>query len=106
MTMIVKEALEQIDQFESLCNLKIINMDRVREKHPECVEESGQMNWKYFEENIRDNYDVYVRPEKCSVTFNMSSAERFNGQFREFLNFLDEFRIGSIVPNTNYRRSE
>ena len=49
-------------------------MDHLRDEYPEKFEESGAMNWEWFEEFIRPNSFIYLREDKNSLTFNLQKG--------------------------------
>ena len=63
--------METIEDLTEVDGHGIIVMDKLREKYPEKFNESGQMDYKWFETEIRPNYNVYVRHDVNSITFNM-----------------------------------
>ena len=69
----------------SLKNVKKINgkpilvMDELREKYPEKFNESGSMDYKWFEESIRPNYNIYLRHDVDSLAFNMLTKPASEG---------------------------
>lgn len=67
-------ALETLKGIEEVGGFKVIVMDDLREKYPEKFEESGQMNWKWFETEIRPNHFVYVRNDKNSISFTIQNG--------------------------------
>lgn len=66
-------ALETMQGVKNLGGYKVANMSELAEIHPEFYEESGQMNWKWFESNIRPTHFVMVRPDVNSITFTLES---------------------------------
>ena len=56
---------------------KVVIMDDLRNQYPEKFNESGQMDYKWFESDIRPNYDVFVRKDKMSVTHQFTEQESF-----------------------------
>ena len=48
-------ALETLKGVEKIGGFDLVIMDELRDKYPEKFEESGQMNWKWFENDIRPN---------------------------------------------------
>lgn len=68
-----------------LKNVKEINgkpilvMDELREKYPEKFNESGTMDYKWFESEIRPNYNIYVRHDVDSLSFNMLTKPASEG---------------------------
>lgn len=53
---------------------KLIVMDELREKYPERFNKSGQMDYEWFERDIRPNHHLYLRHDKDSLTFNMMTS--------------------------------
>ena len=70
---------------ESLKGLKEINghkicvMDELREKFPEKFNESGAMDYKWFESEYRDQFDIFLRQDKDSLSFNIMTAPAKEG---------------------------
>jgi hypothetical protein len=63
--------------FNELKHVKEINgkpiciMDELREKFPEKFNESGAMDYKWFEKDIRPNFNIFLRHDVDSLAFNM-----------------------------------
>lgn len=49
--------------------IKVIVMDKLREQYPEKFNESGAMDYKWFEADIRPNYNCFIRLDVKSVAF-------------------------------------
>ena len=70
---------------ETIKNLKEINgkpicvMDDLRELHPEKFNESGAMDYKWFEKDIRPNFNIFVRHDVDSIAFNMLTRPASEG---------------------------
>lgn len=64
--------------------LKVIIMDSLKKIYPERFNESGQMDYKWFEKDIRDNYDVFIRKDVMSVTHQFKSREEFEAYIERF----------------------
>lgn len=59
---------------------QIIDMNVLKEQYPDKFEESGAMDWKWFEAEIRPNRFIYYRPDKHSISFTMQSQDgKVNG---------------------------
>lgn len=69
------EILEAFEGVENIAGYKVVVMDELREKYPEKFIESGQMNWKWFEKDIRPNHFIYIRKDKNSLSFTMQSGD-------------------------------
>ena len=67
-------ALENLKDVKKIGGHDIVIMDELRDKHPEQVNESGQMNWEWFEKDIRPNYFIYVRNDKNSISFTIQDG--------------------------------
>lgn len=53
-------------------NSEVIVMDDLRETEPDLFSESGQMDYKMFEEKIRPFKHIQVRKDKNSVSFTLA----------------------------------
>jgi hypothetical protein len=49
-------------------------MDELREQFPEKFNESGAMDWVWFEKDIRPNHFIYVRHDKNSISFTIQNG--------------------------------
>ena len=67
-------ALETLKGVTEIGGFPVVIMDKLREKFPHKFNESGAMDYKWFEEEIRPNYFVYVRHDKNSISFTLQSA--------------------------------
>ena len=69
----------------SLKGVKEINgkaicvMDDLREKFPEKFNESGAMDYKWFEKDIRPNFNIFLRHDVDSIAFNMLTKPASEG---------------------------
>lgn len=52
----------------------VVVMDELREKYPEKFNESGSMDYKWFEKDIRPNSFIYVRNDKNSISFTIQNG--------------------------------
>lgn len=66
--------LRTLRKLASVDGEKIIHMDDLRDQHPEKFTESGQMDWKWFEKEIRPNYFIYARHDKNSLSFTLQNG--------------------------------
>jgi hypothetical protein len=67
-------ALETLKGIESIGGFKVVVMDELREKYPEKFNESGAMDYKWFEEEIRPSSFIYVRQDKNSLSFTIQNG--------------------------------
>jgi len=52
----------------------VVIMDELRDKHPEKFNESGGMDWKWFESEIRPANFIYIRNDKNSLSFTLQKG--------------------------------
>lgn len=69
--------LETLDGLEKIGDLVV--MDDLREKYPDKFNPSGQMDWKWFETEIRPFKHIYLRKDKNSLSFTLQK-----GPIKEF----------------------
>lgn len=67
-------ALETLKGVEKLDGFQVIVMDELREKFPEKFNESGAMDWQWFEKDIRPHNFIYVRNDKNSLSFTIQNG--------------------------------
>jgi len=54
-------------------------MDELKEKFPEKFNESGSMDYKWFESEIRPNFNIFLRHDVESISFNMLTKPASEG---------------------------
>ena len=67
-------ALETLKGVTEIGGFPIVVMDELREKFPDKFNESGAMDYEWFEKDIRPNYFVYVRHDVNSISFTLQSS--------------------------------
>jgi len=69
------------DLKEVSCGGKIINMGKLREEFPEKFTSGNgdQMDYEWFEKEIRPNYNIYVRDDVDSVALTMMTSPASEG---------------------------
>lgn len=67
-------ALETLKDINSINGFNVIEMDKLREKHPEKFTESGAMDYKWFEKEIRPHNFIYVRHDVNSLAFTIQNG--------------------------------
>lgn len=67
-------AVEQLKNVKKLGEFDVVVMDDLREKYPEKFNESGSMDYKWFEKDIRPNNFVYVRNDVNSIAFTIQNG--------------------------------
>jgi len=63
--------INTLKNVESINGKPICVMDDLREKYPEKFNESGAMDYKWFESEIRPNFNIFLRHDVDSLSFNM-----------------------------------
>lgn len=82
--------LETLKGVEQVAGFKVVVMDELREKYPEKFNESGAMDWQWFEAEIRPNAFVYVRHDKNSISFTLQ-----NGPIKE--HGINGCQVGTMI---------
>lgn len=72
--------INSLKHLKQINGKKIIHMDELRERFPQHFNpESGQMDYKWFEKEIRPNYNIYIRHDVDSLTFNILTKPASEG---------------------------
>lgn len=67
-------SLEIFTRTDRIGDFEVIDMDALRKEFPEKFDESGAMNWAWFETEIRPNHFIYVRQDKQSISFTLQNG--------------------------------
>lgn len=67
-------ALETLKDVVKINNEKIVIMDDLKELFPEKFNESGSMDYEWFEKEIRPKNFIYVRHDKNSLAFTLQNG--------------------------------
>ncbi len=67
-------ALETLKGVNHINGFPIVIMDELREKHPEKFNESGAMDYKWFEKDVRPHNFIYVRHDVNSISFTIQNG--------------------------------
>ena len=67
-------ALETLKGIKEIGGYPVIVMDELREKYPDKFNESGAMDYKWFEAEIRPTNFIYVRHDVNSISFTIQSG--------------------------------
>lgn len=70
--------MNTLSDVKEIGGFKVVVMDDLREQFPDKFNESGAMDWHWFEKDIRPNSFIYVRKDKSSLSFTIQ-----NGPVRE-----------------------
>lgn len=83
-------ALETLKHRSEIGGFKVVVMDELRTQFPEKFNESGAMDYKWFEKEIRPNNFIYVRHDVNSLSFTIQ-----NGPVKE--NGVNGCQIDTII---------
>lgn len=67
-------ALETLVGVKEIGGFKVVIMDDLRKEFPEKFNESGAMDYKWFEKDIRPNNFIYVRQDVNSLAFTIQKG--------------------------------
>lgn len=67
-------ALKTLKHREMIDGFHVVVMDELRDKYPERFNESGAMDYEWFEKEIRPNNFIYVRNDKNSISFTLQNG--------------------------------
>ena len=67
-------ALETLKGVEKIGGFPVVVMDDLREKYPEKFNDSGSMDYKWFEAEIRPKNFIYVRHDVNSISFTIQNG--------------------------------
>lgn len=67
-------ALQTLIGVEKINGVNVVVMDDLRKKFPEKFNESGAMDYKWFESDIRPNNYIYVRHDVNSISFTLQNG--------------------------------
>lgn len=67
-------ALETLKNINMIGKFKVVVMDDLRAQYPEKFNESGAMDYEWFEKDIRPANFIYVRHDKNSLSFTLQNG--------------------------------
>jgi len=67
-------ALEMLKGIEYIGGFAVINMDSLRDICPDKFNESGAMDYQWFEKDIRPHNFIYTRYDKNSISFTLQNG--------------------------------
>ena len=67
-------ALETLKGVKKIGGFTAITMDELRDQFPDKFNESGAMDYNWFEKDIRPNHFVYIRHDKNSLAFTLQNG--------------------------------
>ena len=66
-------ALETLKDVKEIGGFPVVVMDKLREQYPEKFNESGSMDYNWFETEIRPNHFIYIRHDVNSISFTIQN---------------------------------
>jgi hypothetical protein len=82
---------------DSVNGKPICVMDDLREKYPEKFNESGAMDYKWFESEIRPNFNIFLRHDVDSLSFNMLTMPASEGGDLSRCQFTDLISVAKVM---------
>jgi len=67
-------ALETLKGITKIGGFDLVVMDELRESHPDKFNDSGSMDWAWFESEIRPHKFIYVRRDRNSISFTLQNG--------------------------------
>lgn len=67
-------ALETLKDVKEIGGFELVCMDDLRDLFPEKFNESGGMDWHWFETEIRPRKHIYLRRDKNSLSFTLQNG--------------------------------
>ncbi len=66
--------IETLEGVEEVGGFKVVNIDSLRKEKPELFNESGAMDYRIFEKDIRPFNFIYTRHDVHSIAFTMQTG--------------------------------
>jgi len=66
-------ALKTLENVEQIGGYPVVVMDKLREQYPEKFNESGAMDYTWFEKEIRPHNFIYIRHDVNSISFTLQN---------------------------------
>lgn len=67
-------ALEVLKGVEEIGGFRVVDMGSLKDKNPEKFNESGAMDYKWFEKDVRPYNFIYVRRDVNSIAFTIQNG--------------------------------
>lgn len=67
-------ALETLKGIKKIGKYELVDMNALREVYPDKFNESGAMDYKWFEAEVRPHNFIYVRNDKNSISFTIQNG--------------------------------
>ena len=66
-------ALKTLKNVDAIGGFPVVVMDELREKYPEKFNETGGMDYQWFEKEIRPKNFIYIRHDVNSISFTLQN---------------------------------
>lgn len=67
-------ALETLKDIKKIGEFEVVDMNAIKEEHPEMFRPDGSMIYHLFDQNIRPYKFIYVRHDVNSISFNIQNG--------------------------------
>lgn len=67
-------ALETLKNHKEIGGYKVIDMGKLKDEFPDKFNESGAMDYKWFEAEVRPHHFIYVRHDVNSISFTVQNG--------------------------------
>lgn len=67
-------ALETLRDVTHIGDFALVDMGKLKDEYPDKFNESGAMDYKWFEKDIRPNHFIYVRHDVNSLSFTIQNG--------------------------------
>jgi len=67
-------ALNTLKNVKKIGKFTLIDMGKLREENPEKFNESGGMDYQWFEKDVRPNHFIYLRHDVNSISFTLQNG--------------------------------
>ena len=85
-------ALKTLEHVKEIGGFNVIVMDKLRKRYPDKFNESGSMDYEWFEKEIRPTNFIYVRNDVNSLSFTLQ-----NGPIKE--NGINGCQVDTIIES-------
>lgn len=106
-------ALETLKDVKKIGRFPVIVMDDLRQQYPEKFNESGAMDYQWFETEIRPFHFIYVRHDVNSISFTLQNGpikevrkQRLLPDFAYFIFLAENPDSAEYVPEQYIGRAE
>ena len=66
--------LETLKDVKEIGGFKVVCLDTLRDEYPDKYDESGEIDWKWFESEIMQNSIIYLSHDKNTISFTLQNG--------------------------------